>query len=162
MSANKFIEHVYILPEDEQDEELANGFVTHHTCTGRVDILKPAGGWHKALDALKDVHAKEMRIRTKRYMVLLIDFDNDPSRREDAEKLVPDDLRDRVFLIGSLKEPRDLSNQLNLSRRRIGAKLAQECAENSEETWNHDLLKHNANELARMRKSIRKIVFPEV
>ena len=131
MSINKYKKHVYILPEDEHDQDLANGFVRHPSCIGRLDILKPAGGWNKALDSLNDVHAKEMRRFTDRYMVLLVDFDNVSNRREDAEKRVPADLKERVFLIGSQKEPKDLSIELGISRVKIGFKLAQECADNS-------------------------------
>jgi hypothetical protein len=32
---NKFIEHVLVIPEDEADEEIANGFVLHELVDAR-------------------------------------------------------------------------------------------------------------------------------
>ena len=49
MSVNKYLPHLLILPEDDANRELANGFVLNHAVNSRaVQILPPAGGWKKS------------------------------------------------------------------------------------------------------------------
>jgi hypothetical protein len=37
--------------------------------------------------------------------------------------------------------------------------MARDCREETEETWGHELLRHNAGELARLREQVRPILF---
>ena len=41
----------------------------------------------------------------------------------------------------------------------IGETLANNCADNTHDLWNHDLLKHNETELERMRVIIKPFLF---
>jgi hypothetical protein len=41
----------------------------------------------------------------------------------------------------------------------IGLKMAQACREETDGIWGHNLLRHNASELDRLRKHVRPILF---
>jgi len=77
----------------------------------------------------------------------------------DVEERIPNDLKDRVFILGVGDEPEKLKSFTCMSFEKIGEKLAQDCVDNINDLWNHDLLKHNETELERMRKSIRPFLF---
>jgi hypothetical protein len=49
----------------------------------------------------------------------------------------------------------------NKSFEAIGESLAKDCAENTNETWGHDHLKHNDNELKRMILSVKPFLFTD-
>jgi hypothetical protein len=57
------------------------------------------------------------------------------------------------------REPEDLKPELG-SYETIGSALAQDCREETDTTWNHELLRHNSEELARLRVRVRPILFP--
>ena len=159
MSANKSRPHLVILPEDRQNEQIANGF---HLEVGRLrqlQVLPVAGGWKKVLEDFLSTHVAEMRRYSTRFMVLLFDCDNDPDRLQTARQGVPQDLRDRVFLIGVLTEPEDLRVDLG-SAEVIGAALAGDCREGTTRVWGHRLLKQNVTEIDRLRPQICPILFP--
>jgi hypothetical protein len=94
-----------------------------------------------------------------RFMVLVIDFDGRASRLNDAKSRIPERLADRVFILGALREPEDLKKELG-SYEKIGLAMAKDCREETDTTWNHELLRHNAEELARLRRHVRPILFP--
>jgi len=90
-----------------------------------------------------------------RFVVLLIDFDRKDDRLNYAKSQIPDHLEDRVFILGVWSEPEDLKVPLE----EIGSALARDCREEIDVTWNHELLRHNVNELARLREQVRPILF---
>ena len=94
-------------------------------------------------------------------MVLLVDFDQIDGRAADVRAAVPDELADRVFVIGAWSKPEDLKATMG-SFEEIGMGLAKECREDTETTWNHPLLRHNSDELVRMKQILRPILFPGV
>lgn len=52
---DKYHDHVLILPEDDHNRRVINGFLMNHTVNGRLtQPLKNAGGWKKALDTIQD------------------------------------------------------------------------------------------------------------
>lgn len=164
MSANKDRPHVFVLPEDDENRQLANGFylLLDQNIERRLRVLPVAGGWLKVLDNFVDDHAPGMKRYPRRYFVLLIDFDGKPERLEMAKSKIPAHLTDRVFVLGALREPKDLRHALNHSCEEIGQKLAKDCREKSEATWGHPLLRHNAGELARLQVQVRPILFPSI
>lgn len=97
----------------------------------------------------------------KRFMILLIDFDGDANRRAEAEALIPQRLRERVFVLGAWTEPEMLKSALG-SYETIGRAIARGCREYTETAWDHELLQHNRPELDRLYRSIRPILFPLV
>lgn len=72
--------------------------------------MSVAGGWRKAMKALEQNHIRELAKYPNRRLLLVIDFDNDfDARLQDFRALIPDQIKDRVFLLGTLSEPEDLS-----------------------------------------------------
>ena len=160
MSVNAHRPHLYILPEDDANRKLAIGFLLYQFLSAQnLRVLKPSGGWLKVLDQFKSRHIPEMAANPKRFMVLLIDFDNDPNRLSTAKKEIPANLADRVFILGVLSEPERLKSNLGQSYEEIGKKLAFECHENSSKVWAHPFLKHNQNEIARMQNTLAPMLF---
>ena len=49
MSVNKAKPHLYVIPEDDADRQIAKGFVLHgRVDERRVQVVEPAGGWSRA------------------------------------------------------------------------------------------------------------------
>ncbi|MGH9755263.1 MAG: hypothetical protein ACREA2_21000 [Blastocatellia bacterium] len=161
MSVNKNQPHIYVLPEDKADRELATGFhmEVDQKRYRQMQVLPEMGGWLKVLDCFQSDHIKDMKRYPKRYMVLLIDFDEREDRLDGAKQAIPDDLKDRVFVLGARKDPEGLRSAGLGSPETIGKALAKDCREETDKTWGHDLLRHNASELDRLREHVRPILF---
>jgi hypothetical protein len=158
MSVNKYQPHILILPDDDANRQLANGFdrsVAHR----QFQILPPAGGWGLVCDLMASDHAGFMRRYPNRFMVLLIDFDDQPNRLEHVKSRIPEDLHERVFVLGALTDPEDLRQALG-SYETIGGQIATDCRNDSQAIWDHELLQHNASELLRVRDAVRNFLFP--
>jgi hypothetical protein len=158
MSANKHRPHVLVLPEDDANGQLANGFALD-VSTRQLQVLEPAGGWMKVLECFKSDHVREMARCPLRSMVLLIDFDGAPERLSLAKAFIPDHLMDRVFVLGVLTEPEKLSADLGRPPWTIGEEMAKDCREEVDGIWGHDLLRHNSGEIGRLRKRVRPFLF---
>lgn len=163
MSPNDHLPHVLVLPEDDADRELANGFLLgiDERSLRQIQVLRPARGWAKVLSLFESEHVKEMDHRPNRYMVLLLDFDGDEKRLSKAKAVIPDHLSDRVFVLGVWSEPEDLKPDLGTPET-VGSKLADDCREETDAIWQHTLLRHNAGELDRLRQHVRPILFPSL
>ena len=162
MSVNKNRPHVLVLPEDDADRQLANGFSLDPCLnTRQMQVLEEAGGWHEVLNRFKADHVRAMDRNTNRFMVLLIDFDGDENRLNAVKTEIPERLKERVFVLGAWSNPEELRQRCGESYETIGSALAMDCRENTETTWAHDLLRHNAGELERLRKHVRPILFPD-
>lgn len=108
MSANKYQPHVLVLPEDDANSQLANGFVLEVKHNRRIQILTEAGGWLSVCERFVSEHVKGMRDYPERYLVLLLDFDGQTDRADKVKEKVPDDLKSRVFVLGVQSEPEEL------------------------------------------------------
>ena len=94
MSVNKYQPHVFVLPEDDANRQLANGFVlSEHVATRKIQVLPEAGGWSKVLEHFLSVHAAAMDRYPGRCMVLLLDFDGRQERLNDAKARIPETLK---------------------------------------------------------------------
>jgi hypothetical protein len=157
MSVNKYRPHVYVLPEDDANRQLANGFHMQVPSDRQqqMGLLNVAGGWTKTLELFALEHEMKMDLYPERFMVLLIDFDGNQQRLTDAKATIPHHLSERVFILGVLTEPEALKGDLE----QIGADLAKDCREDTHTAWAHPLLQHNAGELDRLRKRVRPILF---
>jgi hypothetical protein len=161
MSVNKYRPHVYVLPEDDANRQLANGFVLHPEIPPRtIQVLEEVGGWMVVLSRFLADHVAGMERHTDRFMILLIDFDAHRERLKEAKARIPELLADRVFFLGAWGEPEALKTALSATYEEIGIRMAQDCLEGSENTWGHPLLQHNAVELDRLRMRVRPILFP--
>lgn len=161
MSVNNHRPHVLVLPEDEANEELVNGFLLDPSIKLRsIQVLPSAGGWSKVLDSFVASHIAGLRQFKDRHLVLLVDFDDHVEER--TEKFVeafPEDVKDRVFLLGTKTEPEPLRKQMGQSLEQIGKTLAAERLHDEDTTWQHDLLAHNATERARLNAKVKGILF---
>ena len=159
MSVNRYLPHIMVLPEDDANRQLANGFqMDSQLDTRRMQVLPEAGGWTAVLDRFRNDHIAAMQSYPKRLMVLLIDFDERQDRISEVKAVIPLNLKDRVFVLGSWSEPERLRQQLG-GFEEVGGLLAKDCRENADATWNHELLRHNAEELQRLREQARAILF---
>jgi hypothetical protein len=92
-------------------------------------------------------------------MILLLDFDNDAKRLGLAKGRIPQDLAERVFILGSLSDPESLRRAGLGKPEEIGLALAKDCREGTNVVWGHALLRHNAGEVERLREHVRPILF---
>ena len=162
---NRFKPHIYIIPEDDCDRQLANGFVDYGRVSSQVKVMPPAGGWSFVLKKFTQEYVDVLR-KDKQgqegYVILLIDFDGKyDARRKHFEESIPEDLKHRVFVVGAKETPEILRQQLQLGKgfEPIGTQLAEECFSQNFSMWDHDHLAHNAAERARMVNTIRSILF---
>jgi hypothetical protein len=160
VSVNRNRQHVFVLPEDDANRQLAVGFFlgVEWMRQRQMQVLPVAGGWRHVLDVFRSDHVAEMERYTTRHMVLLIDFDNDGKRLKAAKGAIPDGLADRVFVLGALTEPEDLKAALG-AYEDIGRSMARDCREETDRTWGHHLLQHNRSELERLRTRVRPFLF---
>src|SRR5262245_36898462 len=114
MSVNKNRPHVFVLPEDDANRQLANEFHLQidPTRQRQMQILKVAGGWNQVCHLFQTVHVAEMDRNQYRSMVLLIDFDGHGNRLQQVQNSIPDRLRDRVFILGAWTNPEMLRANL--------------------------------------------------
>jgi hypothetical protein len=122
--------HVWVLPIDDANRQLANGFLLdlEPTAGSRIKVLNPAGGWLKVLSRFESDHIADMDRYARWFMVLLVDFDEEEDRLDDARERIPERLRDRVFILGVWSEPEALKRKLG-PYETIGRSLAKDCRE---------------------------------
>jgi len=157
---NRYRDRLLVLPEDRANEEIVNGFIQNlnvNEC--HINVERIAGGWVKVVEKFNQDLVPIMDEYKKTWVVLLIDFDKDKDRLSWVKDLIPEDLKERVFVLGVLSNPEDLKNNINKSFEKIGESLANDCAENTNHLWGHDLLKHNKTELDRMIASVKPFLF---
>jgi hypothetical protein len=161
MSLNKYKPHIYVLPEDDANRQIAIGFLLDPNLDGRaIQILPPLGGWTQVVDTFTNVHAVEMQRYEYRRIVLLIDFDGQYERRfREVRSKIPQELVERVYVLGALSDPEALKNSIKRSFEEIGKDLSQDCVDNTRKVWGHDLLRHNEAELERMISSVKPFLF---
>lgn len=162
MSANKYKPHLLVLPEDDANRQMANGFLLDPNLNDRViQILPPAGGWRKVVESFVQDHVNKMRQLLYRRIVLLIDFDQRENRLDYVKSQIPDDLRERVFVLGIQSEPERMKRKiagLNTFED-IGQAIGRDCHNSTYRIWQDSLLKHNWGEVERMISSVKPILF---
>jgi hypothetical protein len=160
MSVSKYLPHVLVLPEDRANRQLANGFRLYHSVSIRkIDVLREAGGWNRVLEIFLSDHVVEMDRYPDRWMILLIDFDSHKERLTKIKAGIPTYLTERVFILGALSKPEALRQAGLGTYEEIGLAMAKDCLEGTDTIWGHDLLRHNASELDRLREHVRPILF---
>jgi hypothetical protein len=155
MSVNKELKHLLIIPEDNANRQLVIGFLLRKNAS--CQTLRVAGGWLKAFEAFTRNSCQELGKYPHRHVVVVIDFDDQiQSRSERFAKLVPNEFKDRVFLLGSRSEPEKLKTAMqHKTLETIGGRLADTCLEDdSQSLWAHELLTHNLNERRRMMNTL--------
>ncbi|HRI67140.1 MAG TPA: hypothetical protein PK156_23010 [Polyangium sp.] len=159
MSVNREKPHFLILPEDNADERIANGFfLVDEFAKSNCQILPAKKGWSSIRDSFPSDHNSRLKKYPMAIMILLVDFDNheEESRINEVKELVDPAVADRVFVLGAKSEPEELKKALG-SYEKIGKALAKDCLEGTANTWSHELLAHNQAEIARMQPHIDQI-----
>ena len=160
MSINKNKPHLFILPEDDANRQIANGFIQDLNVNARaIQILPIANGWKKVVDKFMNDHVRKMRQYPQSMMVLLLDFDECEDRLIYVKSHIPEDIKNRVFVLGVQSNPESLKRDIQKNFEAIGESLATDCAENKNELWGHPLLIHNKTELERMIVSVKPFLF---
>jgi len=161
MGINKYKPHILVLPEDDANRQILNGFLLNPALNrSAIQILPCVGGWKKVVDTFKDVHIYEMQKYPQRNILLIIDFnDQEAMRLNHIRKQIPNQLISRVFVLGAVSGPERLKASLRRSFEDIGKSLSQDCADDTRVAWGHDLLKHNESELDRMIQFVRPFLF---
>ncbi len=160
MSINKYQQHLFVLPKDDANRQIANGFILNLNVNSRaIQVLPEARGWENVVEIFTNEYVTTMRKYTHRMIVLLIDFDEDENRLSYIKDKIPKDLIDRVFVLGVLSEPENLRKDIRENFENIGEALAQDCSDDTNKLWGHNLLKHNQAELDRMIVSVKPFLF---
>lgn len=159
MSADKYRPHLLVIPEDDANREIVNGFRNHLLVNSRqIQVESAAGGWVKALEIFEEEHVRFMQIYPTRHVLILIDLDGRVERIETAKRRLPAHLNDRVFIMGSLETPERVCAVLKMSKESIGEALANECLGRVNGIWTNGLLAHNGAELRRMQTICSEIL----
>ncbi len=153
MSVNRYKPHVLIIPEDDANRQLANGFVLNISI-GQVQIEPVARGWGHVCEIFVSDHAPLMGKFENRFVVLLIDFDGDVNRLQKVKQQIPAPLTDRVFILGAQTEPEKLKQAGLGSYEDIGGRMAEDCRNGTQTIWAHELLRHNEGQLNRLREAV--------
>ncbi|MFZ2278131.1 MAG: hypothetical protein WAW39_10040 [Prosthecobacter sp.] len=169
MSANNYLPHLLVLPEDDANRQILVGFRNHHAVNFRkMDVQNIAGGWLVAVKLVKDEHVPLMRKFPKRHVLLVIDFDGHSERRDQILSEIPAELKSRFYILSCSDEPEALLASLASTGIRaeegskletLGKRLATDCDQNTNETWGHDMLAHNATELERLKTNVKDFLF---
>lgn len=163
MSIKKYTEYLVVLPEDDANRQIAIGFFKDSNLIkeNAFTIRGNAKGWKKALDKFNTTYVPKMKRQeySELMVVLLIDFDRDENRLSYVKNQIPEELKDRVFVLGVFSEPENLRSEIKRSFENIGETLAKDCADDTNELWGHDLLKHNKTELDRMVLAVKPFLF---
>lgn len=131
MSVNKHLPHVYVLPEDDANRQMAKGFQLEMDGAKQrqMQVLEEAGGWIAVLERFLADHAAGMASNARRFMVLLIDFDDKQERLQEVKGKIPGHLTDRVFVLGTLSEPEALKTAGLGPYEQIGSAMARTAAQ---------------------------------
>jgi hypothetical protein len=169
MSVNNYQPHIIVVAEDDANRDIAHGFIRSSSIPsfnyGKITVLSKKiignkAGWQKIIDWFVDNKLQEMKKFKERIIIFLIDFDKKAQGTQDRlayfKTKIPEDLQERMFLLGSLKEAEDLKRELGAN---LGENLAKDCKEKTRIYWEHPLLKHNLPELNRMHDIIYPIIF---
>jgi len=158
---NKYAPHLYVIPEDDANRQVADGFTLHHHVKHtRMQVMPPAGGWSEVLKTFKDVYIQKLREYPLAHVVLLIDFDGSfEQRRSDFQSQIPVDIQQRVFVVGSQDTPEAMKRQLKRSFEEIGKALADDCDADTATLWGHQQLSHNDPDRHGMAQAIKPFLF---
>ena len=152
MTANRFNPHLLVLPEDDANRQIANGFCGRFG-TRQIQVLPEARGWPGVCRTFEDDYVPYMRKYPAAFIVLIVDFDGRPDRADEVRKVIPGDLASRVFVLGASSEPEALRTAGLGHLERIGDAMASDCPPGPGGIWSHLLLAHNRAEIARFQAS---------
>jgi len=161
MAANKHLPHILVIPEDDANRQIANGFIEDEGLIAplQIQVLPVAGGWVHVVKSFLSDQMGGMEAFAQRFAVLLVDFDDRAGRRAEIMAKIPDHLVHRVFVLGVLSNPEILRTATGMRLEKIGSLMAQDCREETRIIWSHELLQNNGKELERLRQAVVPFLF---
>lgn len=168
---NSHLPHLVIIMEDKPYRGFVNGFLLHSgICPDQIFAESAGKGWKNTLEIFKRSHAAKMNKFPDRNILFLIDFDGKgESRRTEFKSGLPDDIRDRVFLIGCADDSEALKRELGGGLcEDIGLRLAENCLNGKDacrsgssaaNPWLGPQLAHNAAEIERLKDRVSQFIF---
>ena len=164
MSVSKYKPHVWVVPEDDANRQLANGFLLHPRLDlTAIDVRPAPGGWPKVLEAMERIHTRELRKYTLRQLILLVDFDGKgDARAAHFRAAFPSDVQGRIYVLGVRDEPESMRADLGIRFEDVGRRLADACDNDEDGLWGNEHLLHNRAELLRLSANVKPILFPSL
>ena len=160
MSVNKYKPHLFVVPEDKADKNFAVGFeLDPRLAAGSFQIMPLAGGWLKVIGIIRDEYVSKLQKNKYSHVLGIIDCDGDHERIATELAKFPDDVVDRIFLLGAIQTPELFQQKVGDKSERIGERMAEECFNETFDLWNHEDLVHVSDEIQRAKHVIRPIVF---
>ncbi len=94
MSVNEYRPHIFVLPEDDANRELANGFSLYDDLSNprQIKVMPNAGGWTNVCDKFVKEYIKKMNQNSNTHLVLLVDFDQCADRLDRIMEEIPVEL----------------------------------------------------------------------
>lgn len=160
MSINHYLPHLLILPEDEDNVRMANGFANHPQVKfGQLQILEESGGWRKAVAQISanSYMQRHLGKYAEGRILVLLDFDEDADRLAYIKAQIPESIRRKIFILGTWIEPQPFKRNLGykISFEATGHALVDDCrGQTAKVEWQHPHLQHNLDELARFKEEV--------
>jgi len=163
MSPNEYKPQLIVLGEDDAHRQIVDGFCLDlNVNPDRINLLQNARGWVNVKDEFEERYIQKLRQNVNKYILLIIDRDVYQNRESHVRDHIPEDIKNRVFILVFNPNPESLKNlkkDIQKSFENIGKALAKDCAENKNELWNHPVLIDNKPELERMILSVKPFLF---
>lgn len=174
---NKYKPNLLILCEDAINRDIAKGFILGlHDLHG---FLNPspiethhelAAGWCKAIDNLENSWINKLQDNPNLFLLVLIDSDGRMDRIQEIKSKLPNDLINRISVMGCFHQPETLKKQAHtaikqmdkkakVSDENVGKALFQHCKDNPENNlWHSDELKHNLAEIEQLKENTKHFI----
>lgn len=164
MAVNKYKPHIYIIPEDDANRQIALGFELDPRLPPKVlQVMKPAGGWSMVVQIIREEYLPLLRSNQNTHVLGIIDCDDHADRiTGELDRLrqgQPENCQNRVFLLGTLGTPERFKASVKKTFEEIGEALAEECSREEFSLWSHDDCQHIQAEIQRAREFLRPILF---
>jgi hypothetical protein len=140
---------------------MVNGFSTLLEINERqFYVYDLARGWERGKETLLKLSKGYMREYPSSYALLIVDFDGNAHRGSEIKNQIPEEVRDRVFVVGVLNEPENLKNSTGMKFEQLGLQIAEGCKDSNIDFWERqELLAHNVDEIRRLSKAVRNLFF---
>lgn len=162
MAVNDYRPHLFVIPEDDADRQFADGFELDSRLKPlAMQVMPVEGGWKKVIEKILADYVPKVRSNLHTHVLGIIDCDEHPDRIVEQLSQFPEDVRDRIFLLGTLDDPQAFKRAVKLPFEKIGISLADECFQQEFSLWRHEHLAHIHEEIARAAATLRPILFSD-
>ncbi|MEY3221932.1 MAG: hypothetical protein RLZZ203_788 [Cyanobacteriota bacterium] len=166
MSPNDYRPQLIVLVEDDAHRQIVNGFCLDlNVAIDRIHLLQEARGWVNVKDEFKEKYIQKLRQNINKHILLIIDRDVYQNREIHVRECIPEDIKNRVFILVFNPNPetlKDNKKDIQKSFKNIGKALAKACSERENGLWEHPVLLDNKPELERMILSVKLFLFPNL